>query len=138
MMATRAVGTVMKFAPKGGEMVVVGRLSSVGEIAPEAEALDVTTLDSADGYREYIQGFKDSGELEVSGFHEKGDAGQAALRAAFETGEIGQVEISFADGTVVTFAAFVKGHTVGAAEVDGAVGFGAVLRISGRVDVSVA
>ena len=60
-MATSAQGTILKFTPSGGEQVTVGRLTSVGEIAPEAEAVDVTTLDSAGGYREYIQGFRDSG-----------------------------------------------------------------------------
>ena len=75
MAATRSQGTTLKFTPENGAQVTVGRLSSVGEIAPEAEELDVTTLDSAGGYREFIQGYRDSGELEVSGFHDGGDAG---------------------------------------------------------------
>ena len=137
-MATSAQGTILKFTPSGGEQVTVGRLTSVGEIAPEAEAVDVTTLDSAGGYREYIQGFRDSGELELTGFHDKSDAGQSALRMAFAAGTAGAAEICFADGTKVGFSAFVKSHTIGAAEVDGAVGFGAVLRITGAVTVTTA
>ena len=132
-MATKAHGTILKF-----NQVAVGKLTGVGEIAPDSEELDVTTLDSDGGYREYLQGFRDSGEVELSGFHEKGDAGQAALREAYESGEEGAVEVDFPDGTVVTFSAFVKSHTIGAAEVDGAVGFGAVLRLSGPVTVQVA
>lgn len=130
-MATKAHGTILKF-----DQVLVGKLTSVGEIAPDSEELDVTTLDSDGGYREYLQGFRDSGEVEISGFHEKGDAGQAALRNAYASGEEGAVEVDFPDGTVVTFSAFVKSHTIGAAEVDGAVGFGAVLRITGGVTVA--
>ena len=137
-MATSAQGTIFKFTPSGGEQATVVRLTSVGEIAPEAEAVDVTTLDSAGGYREYIQGFRDSGELELTGFHDKSDAGQEALRSAFASGAAGAAEISFADGTKVSFSAIVKRHTIGAAEVDGAVGFGAVLRISGAVTVQTA
>ena len=137
-MATSAQGTVLKFTPASGQQAVVGRLTSVGEIAPEAEAVDVTTLDSTGGYREYIQGFRDSGELEITGFYDKSDAGQTALRAAFVSGAAGAVKIDFADGTSVSFSAFVKSHTIGAAEVDGAVGFGAVLRITGAVTVTVA
>lgn len=132
-MATRAQGTVLKF-----NQTVVGKLSSVGEISPEAEELDVTTLDSAGGYREFLQGYRDCGEVEISGFHEKGDAGQAALRAAFDSGAAGDAAVEFPDGTVVSFRAFVKGYALGAAEVDGAVGFGAVLRITGAVSVEVA
>ena len=130
-MATKAHGTVLKF-----NQVPVGKLTEVGEIAPDSEQLDVTTLDSDGGYREYLQGFRDSGEVELSGFHQKGDTGQAALRAAYESGEAGAVEVDFPDGTKVTFSAIVKSHTIGAAEVDGAVGFGAVLRITGGVSVT--
>lgn len=132
-MATRAQGTVFRFND-----TVVGKLSGVGEIAPSAEEIDVTALDSAGGYREFLQGYRDSGTVEISGFHEKGDAGQAVLRAAFESGEAGSAQVEFPDGTVVTFRAFVKSCTLGAAEVDGAVGFGAVLRITGAVSVEVA
>lgn len=129
-MATGAKGTVFKF---GG--AVVGKLTGVGEISPQSEEVDVTTLDSAGGYREFIQGYRDSGTVELTGFHEKGNAGQAALRTAYESGEAGSAEVDFPDGTVVSFRAFVKGYTLGAAEVDGAVGFGAQLRVTGAVTV---
>lgn len=134
-MATKAHGTIFKFTPQGGEQVTVGKLTSVGEIAPEAEELDVTTLDSEGGYREYLQGFKDAGELEVSGYHHKNDAGQTALRTAFDTGAPGKVEIAFPDGTKASFSAYVKSHSIGSAEVDGAIGFGATLRLTGRVTI---
>lgn len=133
-MAVRAQGTVLKFTPKSGTQVVVGKLTSVGEIAPDSEEIDVTTLDS-EGYREYIQGFRDSGEVELSGFHEKDDAGQKALRAAYASGDAGTFEVSFPDATSAEFTAFVKSYSLGAAEVDGAVGFGATLRITGEVTI---
>lgn len=135
MAATRAQGTTLKFKADGAEQLTVGRLTSVGEIEPDSEEVDVTTLESEGGYREYIQGFKDSGEVELSGFHDAGDAGQKALRAAYAAGKSGAFEVDFPDGTKVTFSGFVKKHTMGAAEVDGAIGFGAVVRISGAVTV---
>ena len=136
MSATISQGTTLKFTPADGEAVTVGKLTSVGEIAPEAEEVDVTTLDSTGGYREYIQGFRDSGEVEISGYHDAGDAGQKAMRTAFASGETGAFEVAFPDGTAVKFGGFVKGHTIGSAEVDGAIGFGAVIRISGPVTVT--
>lgn len=135
-MATQSQGTILKFTPQGGEAATVGRLTSVGEISPDSEELDVTTLDSPGGYREYIQGFRDAGEVELTGFHDKSDAGQSALRAAYASGTPGAVEIAFPDGSKAAFSAYVKGHTLGAAEVDGAVGFGAVLRVTGPVTVT--
>lgn len=137
-MATRAQGTVLKFTPAGGVQATVGKLRSVGRIAPKADAIDVTTLDSAGGYREYIQGFRDAGELALDGFYEKGDAGQAALRAAFDDGRAGAFEAAFPDGTKAAFSAVVTGYSIGAAEVDGAVGFGATLRLTGGVTLSAA
>lgn len=136
MAATRSQGTTLKFTPAGGVQVSVGRLTSVGEIQSDSEAVDVTTLESAGGYREYIQGFRDAGEVELSGFHDAQDAGQTALRAAYDSGEIGAFEVDFPDGSKVDFSGFVKGHTVGSAEVDGAIGFGAVVRITGAVKMT--
>ncbi|MBQ8508251.1 MAG: hypothetical protein IJ466_12585 [Clostridia bacterium] len=135
MATTRSQGTTLKFTPAGGAQLTVGRLTSVGEIAPEAEELDVTTLESTGGYREYMQGFRDSGELEISGYHDAADDGQKGLRSAFASGASGAFEVAFPDGTVVTFNGFVKSHSIGSAEVDGAIGFGAVIRISGAVSV---
>ena len=134
-MATRAYGTILSFTPAGGEKVAVGKLTSIGEITPDSEAIDVTTLDSAGGWRESMQGFRDAGELEITGYHVRNEAGQATLRAAYASGAAGAVEIAFADGCKATFNAWVKSHTLGAAEVDGAVGFGAVLRVTGPVTV---
>lgn len=136
MAATRAQGTTLKFTPAGGTQVVVGKLTSVGEIAPEAEEVDITTLESTGGYREYMQGFRDSGELEITGFHDADDAGQTALRTAFASGASGAFEVKFPDDTAVTFSGFIKSHTIGSAEVDGAIGFGAAIRISGAVTVT--
>ena len=115
MAATRAQGTTLKFTPAGGTQVVVGKLTSVGEIAPEAEEVDITTLESTGGYREYMQGFRDSGELEITGFHDADDAGQTALRTAFASGASGSFEVKFPDDTAVTFSGFIKSqhHRIG-------------------------
>ena len=136
MAATRSQGTTLKFTPAGEAQVSVGRLTSVGEIQSDSEALDVTTLESTGGYREYIQGFRDAGEVELNGFFDAGDAGQSALRAAYDSGATGAFEVCFPDGSKVEFSGFVKGHTVGSAEVDGAIGFGAVVRVSGAVKMT--
>ena len=132
-MATQAGGTIFKFTPSGGSSVTVGRLASISELAPTSDEIDVTTLDSPNGYREYIQGFRDSGTVELTGFFVAGDAGQTALRTAYASGAAGNFEIDFPDGTSATFSAFVKGFSIGSAEVGGAIGFGANLRITGGI-----
>ena len=44
--------------------------------------------------------------------------------------------VTFPDSTAVSFTAFVKSYGLGAAQVDGAVGFSAVLRLVGGVTVA--
>lgn len=131
MPKVRALGTTITFNAKA-----IGGLTSIGEITPDSEELDATTLDSAGGYREFLQGFKDSGELPLSGFLVKADLGQAELRTGYGSGDIDQTVITFPDSTTATFNAYVKSYTIGAADVDGIVGFGATLRISGAVTVA--
>lgn len=134
----RALGTSISYVPTYNSAeapVVVGSLTSIGEISPDSEELDATTLDSPGGYREFVQGFKDSGELSLSGYLNKDAPGQAKMRELYSTGALGYFFVAFPDGTTVAFNAYVKSHTTGAADVDGLVGFGAALRISGLVQV---
>lgn len=131
MPKSRALGTTITF-----NSALVGALTSVGEVTPDSEELDATTLDSTGGYREYIQGFKDSGELSLTGYLLKADPGQVALRTGYGSGTVQETVITYPDGTTVTFDAYVKSYSMGAADVDGIVGFAASLRISGPVTVA--
>lgn len=129
MPKVKASGTTITFNAKA-----IGGLNSIGEISPSSDEIDVTTLDSA-GYKEFIQGLKDSGELPLKGFLIKGDVGQVELRTGFGSGTPSAVLVTFPDSTAVSFTAYVKSFTIGAAETNGAVGFGATLRITGAVTV---
>lgn len=114
---------------------VIGSLTSIGEISPTADELDATCLDSTGGYREFLAGFKDSGELSLTGFHDGSDTGQALCRTLFGTGASGYFWVKFSDGLEVIFTGFIKGYTAGSADVDGIVGFGASIRVTGLVNV---
>jgi hypothetical protein len=138
MAKLKAMGTSLSYLPaynSGDAVKLIGALSSIGEIALTSEEADVTALDSPGGYREVIQTIRDSGEIPLTGFHDSANAGQTQMRTLHTSGATGYFWITFPDSTVVAFTAFVKGHSVGAAEVGGAVGFGAVLRISGIVQI---
>ena len=129
MAKTRALGTTISFNAQN-----IGALTSIGEITPDSEELDATTLDSTDGYREFLQGFKDSGEVTLSGYYKKTDPGQQELITGYGNGEAKTVVIAFPESSGgASFSAYVKSYTLGAADVDGIVGFGATLRISGEV-----
>lgn len=138
MSLIRGMGASISYLPNyndAGEPIVIGSLKSIGEISLEADELDSTCLDSPGGYKEYMQGFKDSGELPLEGYHDKDDTGQAKAQTEFDTGDNGYYWVTLSDGTVIAFKAYVKGYKAGAADADGIVGFGAVLKISGLVQV---
>jgi predicted secreted protein len=138
MAKVKGLGSSLSYLPaydSGNSVITVGALTSIGEIAPGSEEIDVTTLDSSGGFREFLQGFKDSGELALTGYHDKANTGQATMRTLYGTGATGYFWVTFPDATAVIFTAYVKSYKAGAAEVDGAVGFGATLRITGIVQI---
>ena len=139
MSKMRALGTSITYAPAYNsaevDTKVIGSLTSVGEISPDSEELDATCLDSAGGYREFLQGFKDSGELTLSGYLDPDKPGQKQMMTLYGTGALGYFWVTFPDQATVAFNAYVKSFTVGSAEVDGIVGFGTTLRVSGLVQV---
>ena len=137
-MAVNACGTTFSFTPANGTLCLVGKLKSIGEVAPDSKEIDVTTLDSTGGYRDYVQGYRDAGTLHLEGYYDSDDAGQAALRTAYANGNAGTAVITFPDGAKATFSAYVKGYALGAAEVGGAVGFSATLRLTGGVTYTAA
>lgn len=127
----KALGTTITF-----NALAIGGLTSIGDLAPTADEIDVTTLDSPDGYKEFLQGLKDSGELPIAGHHIAADVGQVGIRAGFASGDVDAVVITFPDNSTASFNAWVKSHRIGGAEVAGAVGFGATLRITGAIVIA--
>ena len=134
-MPQKAMGTTISFQ-QNNQTVLIGALRSISEIKADSEAIDVTTLDAAGGFKVYAQGMKDLGEVTLEGFFESGNAGQTALRTLYQAGSSVPFTVTFPDQSAVSFSAFVKSYALGAAQVDGAVGFTAVLRLLGGVTVA--
>jgi predicted secreted protein len=111
-MAGAAKGTQFKIGT-----VTVAELNSIGGVSVSADTVDTTALDNTSGYRTFIGGFKDGGEVSLSGFLNHTDAGQLAIYAAFESGAVTSCSIVFPtaisaswtfDGVVTAFDATVK------------------------------
>lgn len=132
-MATKGLGTTFTYINAQGVSTRVGQLSAISEISCDSELIDITTLSESSGCRRFMQGARDGGEIRLTGFYLKDDAGQLALRSAYQSGSEGTACIDFPDGTAYTFPALVKGYSLGAAQVEGAIGFGCVLRVNGAV-----
>ncbi|WP_010498543.1 phage tail tube protein [Paenibacillus elgii] len=127
-MPQRSVGTRIKI----GTTFIAG-LTSIDAPPRSAETMDTTTLDSPGGYRTFIGGFKDGGEVTISGFFEAGDAGQIELNKAFEDGQLKTFEIVFPSemGASWSFQGVVTAYQGGSASLEDLLAFEATIKISG-------
>lgn len=130
-MPTRALGTTLQIGDT--TPVTVGGLTEIGGLELSADTIDVTTLNSDGGYRDFVAGFKDAGEVSLSGFFDPTTGeGQAELFAAFESGEKTAFAIVFptAMGKKWTFNGIVTGFGTGAT-VEDPVTFSATIKVVG-------
>jgi len=128
-MSRRSVGTKLMIG-----LNAVAGLTSIGAPPKTADTLDTTTLDSDGGYRTFTGGFKDGGEVQISGYFEPGDAGQLALDAAFESGNETDFQILFPAefGASWQFRGVVTGFTGGNADLEELLAFEATIKVSGK------
>jgi predicted secreted protein len=113
---------------------LIGQLTSITAPSLSADSVDVSTLDSADGYREFIQGMRDGGEVAIEGKFYPGDTnGQAGLYDDFNNGTLQTFVITFPTsmGASWSFSGIV---TAIESEIpfDDAIGFSATIKVSGK------
>ncbi len=113
---------------------VIAELASIGPAGKTLETQDVTTHQSANGYREFIGTLKDGGEIALAGNFIKGDTnGQVGLETDLENRTVQSFVITFA-GTAATwtFSALVTKFQIEDMTPDGKQGFTATLRVTGK------
>lgn len=132
----RSLGTKLQKGKTSA--VTVARLSSIGGLELSADTIDVTTLESDGGYREFIAGFKDAGEVALEGYFvpEEGK-GQKELYEAFETGEEDDYVIQFPnDMAKWEFKGIVVGFST-SADLEDPLAFSASIKVSGKPTLAV-
>lgn len=116
------------------QWIELAEVTNIGGPRETSEELDVTHLRSPGAYREFIQSFKDGGELPLTLNFLPSNATQNAYRADFEADPqpVRTRRITWPDGGTDTFSSFVKG--VGRqAQVGQKLTLDITLRISGPV-----
>lgn len=124
-----AMGTVIK---KG--TTAIGSLTSIDGVSVSAETVETTALDTVGGYRTFVNGMKDAGEVSISGYFSY--ASHNTLLADLETGTSNSYTIEFPDrattsGTKWTFSAIVTAFST-SAELEDLVGFECTLKLTGK------
>lgn len=131
----RALGTTLK---KGTSSIA--RLTSVGGIEITADTIDTTTLDSTGGYKSFIGGFKDAGEVSIEGiFDSDTTSGQVELQTDLDAGTESAYTITFptTPSAEWDFNGIVTSFKVGDADTDGLIQFGATIKVSGKPTLTI-
>lgn len=131
--AKLAFGTTLK---KGA--TAIAELTSIGGPTISADTVEATSHDSADGYREFLQGLRNAGEISIEGNFIPGNAGQVALTTDLNDGSLDSYTITFpsAMATTWTFSAIVTAFET-SAPFDEKASFTATLKISGKATLNV-
>ena len=135
MAKSNAVGTKLNI--KGNSPVTVGGLTSISGIEISAESIDVTALDNSTGYREKVPGFKEVGDVTVSGFLDGEDRGQEQMYTLLNSQEETDFEIVFPAkiGKTWSFSGYVAGFST-SSEVGDAITFEATIIVTGQATLA--
>jgi hypothetical protein len=124
----QGMGTKLKIGANS-----ITELTSIGGLELSADTLESTTLDS-NGWRTFIQGLKDGGEVGISGFFNPADTnGQKAMLDAFNSGLLTAFIILFPAllGAEWDFNGIVTGFKTGV-ELEDGISFEATIKVSGQ------
>lgn len=108
--------------------VAVALITNIGGPGLSADPLEVTNHDSPDGFKEYIPGLKDGGELSLEG-NFNNSAGQAALIADLKAGTIASYVITFPNSLAWSLEGFVTAFET-TAPVEDKIGFSATIKVT--------
>lgn len=130
MAKVKSIGTTFKMGPTT-PTTAVGSLKSISGLEVSADTIETTSLDSTGGFREFIQGLKDGGDVALEGDLDKATtANQNAIYTAYTTGIVQKCAIEYPDGSKWAFDGIVTGLST-SADLEDLVGFSATIKVTG-------
>lgn len=132
MAGTRTMGTTLTMMKAGDEAkdTIIAHLTSIGEVTGEREEIDVTTLDSPNGAKEFIAGVVDFGSFDIAGNIIDG-VQVSALYDVFNGQQNRDFEIKTPSGTKLVLNGYFSSFGFGEKTTDGLDTFKATVRVSG-------
>jgi predicted secreted protein len=102
----------------------------------EAERIDVTTMDSTGGYREFLSGFKGESGYAFTIEYDPADASHLALAELYASGEVVAVSIGLptTPAATIEFDASVGQFGIPNGEISGSLTVEVALVIAGAID----
>lgn len=132
MAGKQTMGTKLTLEGVGSETdVVLAHLQSIGEQSTEADEIDVTTLDSPGGSKEFIQGSTDAGSIEVTA-NNVFDGQAELLQSVFNSGAVRSWTETYPDtAATLKYDGYLSKFTFGEATTDGLVTTNFTIRLTG-------
>jgi hypothetical protein len=127
------MGSTLTMKKAGSETTdtVLANLTSIGEVTGERGEIDVTTLDSPNGAKEFISGAVDFGSFDIGGNIVDG-VQVAQLYSVFNGLQTRDWEIETLAGNKLAVSGFLQNFGWGEKTTDGLDTFTATVRISGQ------
>lgn len=110
----------------------IGEITNIGGIELTADSVEMTSHDSANKYREYLQGLRDGGEITVEGNAVPADLGQAEINTQFNASSAVAAVLTFPDASNWTAQVIVTQWKPSDAPVDGKLAFSATFKVTGK------
>lgn len=110
----------------------IGEVTNLGGIEMTADTVEMTSHDSADRYREFVQGLRDAGEITIEGNHVPADAGQAEIMTQFNADAAVPATIVFADGSDWSASVIVTAYKPADSPVDDKLAFTTTWKVTGK------
>jgi predicted secreted protein len=131
----RALGTTLTV-----NGVLINQWRDGSSTGGEAERIDVTTMDSDGGYREFLTGFKGESSYTFTIEYDPADTSHLELAELYATGEVVDVSIGLptTPATTIEFDASVSGFSIPAADVGGSLTVEVSLTVAGAIAFPVA
>lgn len=104
--AISGVGTVIQKWNGASAWEAIAEVTNISGPGMTRDLIEVTNLNSVGGWREFISGFRDGGNVVLSMNYTR--AGLDSFLADFESDEVGNYEIILPDNTSLEFEGFVQ------------------------------
>ena len=132
--AISGVGTIIqKWSISSSVWSAIAEVTNISGPGMTRDLIEVTSLDSTDGYREFIAGFRDGGNVVLSMNYTR--AGLDEFLADFESDVIQNYEIVLPDGTSLEFEGFVQEFPL-TIPTDSQITMETTIKVSGKVTVN--
>ena len=133
--ALASQGTTLSIKDSGSTYIIVGGFKSFSDLGG-GQASEIDTTDLSSVAKTKLLGLKDFGTIKCDFNFNPHDAGQAKLKTLNNTSASNDMKITYSDGTVEAFTAYVSTFAT-AAGVDAIVSLSVSLVITGAVTETV-